>query len=213
MKLITEHNEDLEYLSESINGTKKLMIEGIFMQANRKNRNGRIYPKEVLEPAVSTYHKEQVKTNRAVGELGHPSSPTVNLDRVSHRITELRWDGDNVVGRAQVLDTPMGQIVKGLMEADVRLGVSTRGMGSLYEKSGTTYVKDDFRLSTVDVVQDPSAPDAMVNGILEGVEYFIENGTIKAKEVDGYKRTLRHASDDRMAEAQIKLLKEFLNRL
>ena len=213
MKLITEHTDELQYISEDVDGERKLMIEGIFAQAEIANRNGRVYPRGVLESAVSNYMDSQVAKGRAVGELGHPDSPTVNLDRVSHRITELRWDGNNVIGKAQVLETPMGKIVKGLMEGEVQLGVSTRGMGSLDERGGKTYVKDDFRLSTVDVVQDPSAPEAMVNGILEGVDYFIDNGVIKAQKIDEYNKEVRTIPEERVAEAQIKFFKDLLNSI
>lgn len=212
MKLITEHTDELQYLKEDVNGSKKYMIEGIFMQAEAQNRNGRIYPREVLESATDKYSNEQVKRGRAVGELGHPDSPTINLDRVSHKITELNWDGNNVVGKAEILETPMGQIVRGLMDGEVQLGVSTRGMGSLKQQKGKTIVSDDFILSTVDIVQDPSAPEAFVNGIMEGVEYFVENGVIRAQDVDGYRKTLGSVSQDHLAEAQIKVFKDFLNK-
>ena len=212
MKLITEHTDELRYLTEEKNGEKKYMIEGIFMQAESKNRNGRVYPKNVLESATDKYQKEQVKTGRAVGELGHPDSPTINLDRVSHKITELNWDGNNVIGKAEILETPMGQIVRGLMDGEVQLGVSTRGMGSLKQSGGKTVVSDDFILSTVDIVQDPSAPDAFVNGIMEGVEYFVENGVIRAQDVDGYRKTLNTVSQDHLAEAQMKIFKDLLNK-
>lgn len=213
MKLITEHNEDLRYLTEEQNGEKKYMIEGIFMQSEKQNRNGRVYPREVLKSAMSKYQTEQVKKGRAVGELGHPDSPTINLDRVSHKITDLRWDGDNVIGKAEILETPMGQIVRGLMDGEVQLGVSTRGMGSLKQSGGKTVVSDDFILSTVDIVQDPSAPEAFVNGIMEGVEYFVENGIITARDADGYRKTLDTVQNDRLAEAQIKVFKDFLNNI
>jgi len=212
MKLITEHTDELQYLTEDKNGEKKYMIEGIFMQAEAQNRNGRIYPKETLESATKKYKTEQVSKGRAVGELGHPDSPTINLDRVSHKIVELNWDGNNVIGKAEILETPMGQIVRGLMDGEVQLGVSTRGMGSLKQQKGKTVVSDDFILSTVDIVQDPSAPEAFVNGIMEGVEYFVENGTITARDVDGYRKTLGSVSQDRLAEAQMKVFKDFLNK-
>ena len=212
MKLITEHTDELRYLTEEKNGEKRYVIEGIFMQAEKQNRNGRVYPKKVLESATNKYQKEQVKTGRAVGELGHPDSPTINLDRVSHKITELNWDGNNVMGKAEILETPMGKIVRGLMDGEVQLGVSTRGMGSLQQEKGKTVVNDDFILSTVDIVQDPSAPEAFVNGILESVEYFVENGVIKAQDVDGYRKTLRTVSENNLAAAQMKILKDVLNK-
>jgi len=213
MKLITEHNDDLRYLTEEKNGEKKYMIEGIFAQANAQNRNGRVYPKKTLESATKKYQTEQVSKGRAVGELGHPDSPTINLDRVSHKIVELNWDGNNVMGKAEILETPMGKIVRGLMDGEVQLGVSTRGMGSLQQEKGKTVVKDDFILSTVDIVQDPSAPEAFVNGIMEGVDYFVENGVIRAQDVDGYRKTLNTVSQDRLAEAQMKILKDVLNKI
>ena len=176
MKLIAEYtNEGLGYsITEGKNGKKETYIEGIFMQAEGKNRNGRVYTREVLNNAVDRYNNEQVMTGRAVGELNHPEGPSINLDKVSHRITELKWDGNNVIGKALVLDTPMGQIVKGLVEGGVQLGVSSRGMGSLENRNGVSYVKDDFMLSTVDIVQDPSAPNAFVNGIMEGVDWKMD---------------------------------------
>ena len=211
MKLITEHSENLRYLTEEKDGEKKYMIEGIFAQAEAANRNGRVYPREVLESAADKYSNEQVKRGRAVGELGHPDSPTINLDRVSHKITELSWDGNNVMGKAEILETPMGQIVRGLMDGEVQLGVSTRGMGSLKQQKGKTVVSNDFILSTVDIVQDPSAPEAFVNGIMEGVDYFVENGVIRAEDVDGYRKTLGSVSQDHLAEAQMKVFKDLLN--
>ena len=185
MKLIAEYNENnIECIVEKKeDGTKKYAIEGVFMQSESKNRNGRIYPKKIMENAVSKYVDTQVSKNRAVGELNHPEGPTVNLDKVSHLITDLRWEGNDVVGKASILDTPMGQIVKGLLEGGVNLGVSTRGMGSLEQRSNAMYVKDDFQLSTVDIVQDPSAPGAFVNGIMEGVEWVWMNGILTAQEI------------------------------
>jgi len=185
MKLIAEYNENnLQCLVEKKeDGTKKYAIEGVFMMAESKNRNGRIYPKKIMEKAVDEYVEKQVSKNRAVGELNHPEGPTVNLDKVSHLITDLQWEGNDVVGKATILDTPMGQIVKGLLEGGVNLGVSTRGMGSLEQRGGAMYVKEDFTLSTVDIVQDPSAPNAFVNGIMEGVEWVWSNGVLTAQEI------------------------------
>ena len=173
MKLIAEYTDhSLGYsIQEGKNGKKSTFLEGIFMQAENKNKNGRIYTREVLTSAVDKFVNEQVITGRAVGELNHPDGPSINLDKVSHRITELKWDGNNVMGKALILDTPMGQIVKGLVEGGVQLGVSSRGMGSLDYKDGANYVKDDFMLNTIDIVQDPSAPNAFVNGIMEGVNW------------------------------------------
>jgi hypothetical protein len=194
MKLIAEYtNTQLGYsIQEGKNGKKNTFLEGVFMQAENKNKNGRIYTREVLTSAVDKFVNEQIITGRAVGELNHPEGPSINLDKVSHRITELKWDGNNVMGKALILDTPMGKIVKGLVEGGVQLGVSSRGMGSLEMKDGANYVRDDFMLNTIDIVQDPSAPNAFVNGIMEGVSWeadghghftqTIEEGETEVKE-------------------------------
>ena len=167
MKLITEQIEDVQVITEGTGADKKLYIEGVFLQSELKNRNGRVYPFQVLEREVGRYNEEYVKTKRALGELGHPDGPTVNLDRVSHRITELRAEGNNFMGKAQILDTPMGKIAKSLLGEGVQLGVSSRGMGSIDKREDTSYVMDDFMLATAaDIVADPSAPDAFVNGCL-----------------------------------------------
>ena len=214
MKLITEHLDTLEYITEAKdNGEKDVFIEGIFMQAEQKNRNNRIYPKAVLESACGKYVKEQVKTGRAVGELNHPEGPAINLDKVSHRITELNWDGDNVVGKALILDTPMGKIVKGLVEGGCKLGVSSRGMGTVEQKEGKTYVKDDFVLSTVDIVQDPSAPSAFVEGIMEGVEWIWENGLLKSQQIEEYETEINKVPIGRISEAQQRIFNDFLSKL
>ena len=213
MKLITEHTEDLQYIKEDTEGgNKKYSIEGIFMQSESKNRNGRVYPKNVLESATTKYLDEQVSKGRAVGELGHPESPSINLDRVSHKITELKWDGNDVIGRADILETPMGQIVRGLMDGNVQLGVSTRGMGSLKQERGQTVVSEDFMLATVDIVQDPSAPSAFVNGIVEGIDYFVDNGVIKAQRVDEYNKETRRLSEQEITNAQIRLFQDILSK-
>ena len=215
MKLITEHLDNrLEYLSEAkANGEKSATIQGIFMQAEGKNRNGRIYPKAILEKAVSKYSAEQVSKGRAVGELNHPEGPTVNLDKVSHRITELTWDGNNVMCKALILNTPMGQIVKGLMEGGVQLGVSSRGMGSLVRRNGVNMVGEDFILSTIDIVQDPSAPEAFVNGIMEGVDWVWDNGILKAQEIEQYETEIKEAKSSDMSNVQMKVFKDFLSKL
>lgn len=211
MKLITEQNDvELTYITEEKDGKKQLVIEGVFMQADQKNRNGRIYPKAVLENAVNKYDSEQVSKGRAVGELNHPEGPTINLDKVSHKITELNWQGNNVVGKATVLNTPMGQIVQGLMEGGVQLAVSSRGMGSLEPKNGTNYVKGDFMLNAIDVVQDPSAPQAFVNGVMEGVEWIMENGTFRAQEIEKLETEIKRSADPAM---QMKAFKDFLSKL
>ena len=213
MKLIAEYNEqDIECIVEAKeDGTKNHFIEGVFMQSEAKNRNGRIYPKAIMEGAVDKYVTEQVSQNRAVGELNHPEGPTVNLDKVSHKITELSWKGNDVVGKAQVLDTPMGNIVKGLLEGGVQLGVSTRGMGSLEEKSGIMYVKDDFVLNTVDIVQDPSAPTAFVNGIMEGVEWVWNNGIIEPQVIEQMETEIKKAPRSDLYEVQTREFKNFLS--
>lgn len=216
MKLITEHNDsDIKYIAEAAqNGEKKYRIEGIFIQSEKPNRNKRRYPRGVLQPAVEKYVTEQVNTGRAVGELNHPDGPTVNLDKVSHRITELKWDGNDVVGKALILNTPMGKIVQGLLDGGVRLGVSTRGMGSLEQgRDGIMEVKNDFHLATVDIVQDPSAPDAFVNGIMEGVEWVWDNGILKAQQIEQYETEIKNASSKRLAEAQLKVWNDFLSKL
>lgn len=176
MKLFTELVEKIELITErDKSGKKNLFIEGVFLQANIKNRNGRIYPMDVMEKEVSRYNKEVVSKSRAFGELGHPSGPTINLDRVSHIITELRKDGNNFIGKAKIIETPMGQIARGIMESGGQLGVSSRAMGSLKEQNGIMVVQDDLKISTAaDIVADPSAPDAFVNGIMEGVNWIFD---------------------------------------
>ena len=213
MKLIAEYNEQgIECIVEAKeDGSKNHFIEGVFMQAESKNRNGRIYPKAIMEGAVDKYVTEQVSQNRAVGELNHPDGPTVNLDKVSHKITELSWKGNDVVGKAQVLDTPMGNIVKGLLEGGVQLGVSTRGMGSLEEKNGIMFVKDDFVLNTVDIVQDPSAPTAFVNGIMEGVEWIWNNGIIESQVIERMETEIKKAPRADLYETQTREFKNFLS--
>ena len=211
MKLITETlDSSVSYLSEGTGAEKKTFVEGVFMQAEKQNRNGRVYRRAVLEPAVAKYIKEQVMTGRAVGELNHPDGPTVNLDKVSHRITELKWDGHNVMGKALILNTPMGQIVKGLVEGGVQLGVSSRGMGSLERIGNVMTVKPDFILSTIDIVQDPSAPEAFVNGIMEGVEYFVRGNEIIAERIQA---EIHRTPSKQLIEAQVRVFKNFLNEI
>jgi len=213
MKLIAEYNDNnLEVLTEAkADGGKNFFIEGIFMQSEQKNRNGRIYPRSVMEGAVDKYVTEQVSTKRAVGELNHPDGPTVNLDKVSHLIESLDWDGNDVVGKARILNTPMGKIVEGLLEGGVQLGVSTRGMGSLEERNGTMYVKDDFILNTVDIVQDPSAPTAFVNGIMEGVEWIWNNGVIEPQVIEKMETEIKRAPRADLYETQTREFKNFLS--
>jgi len=192
---------------------KSFAIEGVFAQAEQKNRNGRVYPKQIMESAVDKYVTEQVAQKRSVGELNHPEGPTVNLDKVSHLITKLEWNGNDVIGKAQILDTPMGQIVKGLLEGGVQLGVSTRGMGSLETRSGVNYVRDDFILNTVDIVQDPSAPAAFVNGIMEGVDWVWNNGVIEAQVIEKMETEIKVAPRKHLYETQVREYKNFLSLL
>ena len=215
MKLISEHIEqDLGYtITEGKSGEKNVFIEGVFMQANKKNRNNRIYEKTILQNAVSKYVQEQVSTGRAVGELNHPDGPTINLDKVSHRITELNWESNDVVGKALILDTPMGKIVKGLVEGGVKMGVSSRGMGTVEMKDGVSRVNHDFVLSTVDIVQDPSAPGAFVNGIMEGVDWVWDNGQLTARQIEEYETEIKRASSAQLAEAQKRVFQDFLSKL
>ena len=213
MKLISEFKEDnLQCIVEKKeNGDKNYVIEGIFIQTESKNRNGRVYPKPIMEAAVDKYVQEQVSKKRAVGELNHPEGPTVNLDKVSHLITDLKFEGNDVVGKAQILDTPMGKIVKGLLDGGVQLGVSTRGMGSLEQKNGAMYVKDDFILNTVDIVQDPSAPDAFVNGIMEGVDWVWNNGILEPQIIEDIETEIKTAPKAFRPEVQIREFKNFLS--
>lgn len=215
MKLIAEYQEnDLHCIVEKKeNGEKNFIIEGIFAQAEKKNRNGRVYPKPIMENAVNKYVEDQVNKKRSVGELNHPEGPTVNLDKVSHLITDLRFEGNDVMGKAQILDTPMGQIVKGLLEGGVQLGVSTRGMGSLEQKNDVMYVRDDFILNTVDIVQDPSAPAAFVNGIMEGVEWVWNNGVIEPQVIEQMETEISNAPKKHLYETQVREYKNFLSLL
>ncbi|ATV46259.1 prohead core scaffold and protease [Lake Baikal phage Baikal-20-5m-C28] len=215
MKLMLEQmDSDIHVITEAKqNGSKDFFIEGIFMMADSKNRNGRIYESKILQPAVERYITEQVKTGRAVGELNHPDGPTINLDKVSHLITNLRFENNNVIGKAKILNTPMGQIVKGLLEGGVKLGVSSRGMGSLETRNGVNYVKDDFHLATVDIVQDPSAPSAFVNGIMEGVDWIYNNGVFKPQEIEKIETEIKRTPKAQLAEAQVRVFKHFLSKL
>ena len=214
MKLITEQIEDVKVITEGKGDDKKLYIEGVFLQAELKNRNGRVYPFKVLETEVNRYNEEYVKTKRALGELGHPDGPTVNLDRVSHRITSLSAEGNNFIGKAQILDTPMGKIAKSLLEDGVKLGVSSRGMGSIDRREDCNVVMDDFMLATAaDIVADPSAPDAFVNGIMEGKEWAWDNGILKETEVAKYKRYMDSATRRNLEERTLNVFNEFLTGL
>ena len=197
MRLIKEFNESISYLTEESKDPKKpnVFIEGVFLQSDLKNKNGRVYPREIMQREVQRYVNENVNTKRAYGELGHPDGPTVNLDRVSHMITELREDGNNWIGKAKIMDTPMGRIVKELISEGAQLGVSSRGLGSLKERNGINEVQDDFMLATAaDIVADPSAPDAFVSGIMEGKEWVFVNGRWTEQDIEEAKSTISRAN-------------------
>ena len=213
MLLITETTEDVNFLTEDKNGVKQYFIEGIFMQAEKKNRNGRFYPHKTLTDEVHRYNKEYVQKNRAMGELGHPEGPTVNLERVSHIINDLREENSNIMGKAKILDTPYGKIVKNLMDEGAKLGVSSRGMGTLKERGGVNEVQKDFMLSAVDIVADPSAPDAFVNGIMEGKQWVWDNGLMREETIDSYQKMIRSASSADLNEAKLKAFRDFLTKL
>ena len=214
MKLITESIEDIRILTEEKDGEKHLYIEGVFLQSEIKNRNGRIYPFDVLNKEVERYSEEYVKAGRALGELGHPDGPTVNLDRVSHKITSLKAEGNNFMGKARILDTPMGKIAKSLLGEGVKLGVSSRGTGSLKEENGVKYVSDDFMLATAaDIVADPSAPDAFVNGIMEGKEWVWEGGLLRERQIQQIKQEIDNASKMELEEKMLSAFDKFLSNL
>jgi hypothetical protein len=214
MKLITENIEEVQVLVEEKNGKKNLYIEGVFLQSETKNRNGRIYPFDILNREVERYSEEYVRSGRALGELGHPDGPSVNLDRVSHKITELRAEGTNFYGKARILDTPMGKIAKSLLDEGVKLGVSSRGMGSLEERNGVKYVRDDFMLATAaDIVADPSAPDAFVQGIMEGKEWVWDNGILKEYQVSEFKKYISESTRRNLEERKLKAFNNFLSNL
>jgi hypothetical protein len=215
MRLITEFNDlDIIFEAKGPEGKKQYYIEGIFMQAEIKNRNGRIYPKEIMQKEVKRYVKEFIDKDRAFGELGHPEGPTINLDKVSHMITNLTEDGDNYMGRAKILSTPNGEIVKNLIDDGAKLGVSSRGLGSLEQKGSSQYVKDDFQLATAaDIVADPSAPEAFVEGIYEGVEWLYENGVLKARTIDIMQRELKSVKLNKLEEHKLNLWKSFVGNL
>lgn len=215
MKLITETVEEVKYITEEDNnGVKSLYIQGPFLVAETKNRNGRSYPVSVLENEVGRYMKEYVEKNRAFGELGHPESPTINLERVSHMITNIKRNGNIFEGKAKVLDTPMGKIAKNLMEAGATLGVSSRGMGSLKNVDGVNIVQPDFYLATAaDIVADPSAPGAFVQGIMEGREWIWDNGRVKEMDVNAYYEEIKTAKQKQLDEISLKIFENFLSKL
>jgi len=214
MLLITEQRDDIKCLTEATeDGKKNYFIEGIFMQSEKVNRNGRMYERKILFNEADRYNKEYVQKSRAMGELGHPDGPSLNLERVCHNIVEMSFDGDNVMGKAKILDTPYGKIVKSLIDDGVKLGVSTRGMGTLEEKNGVKMVKEDFMLTAVDVVADPSAPDAFVNGIMEGKEWVWNNGMLKEREIETYRKTITKAERENLEEQKLNVFRDFLSKL
>ena len=215
MKLITENIEDVEYITEEAkNGKKVYSIRGIFMQADVKNRNGRVYPKEILTNEVIRYNKEFINNKRAFGELGHPEGPVVNLERVSHMINKLYPDGNNFIGEAKILDTPYGKIVKNLIDEGAKLGVSSRGMGTLVHKDGANHVKDDFYLATAaDIVADPSAPNAFVEGVMEGREWVWNNGNIKEQDISALKMQIESAKKSQREDVNARVFQEFLSKI
>ena len=210
MKLITETIENIEVLTEERNGKKDYKIKGIFMQADIKNRNGRIYPVGTLAKEVKRYNEQFINKKRAFGELGHPDGPTVNLERVSHMITSLKPEGKNFVGEAKIMDTPYGKIVKNLIDEGAQLGVSSRGMGSI---QGSTVGKDFYLATAADIVADPSAPDAFVEGIMEGKEWVWDNGVLKSMEVEKYKQEIEKTKRAELAEAKASIFNDFLSKL
>jgi len=215
MKLITETIEDIEVLTEAnTKGGKDYKIRGVFMQADIKNRNGRVYPVATLSKEVARYTTEYINKRRAFGELGHPDGPTVNLERVSHMITSLKPEGKNFIGEAKIMDTPYGKIVKNLIDEGAQLGVSSRGMGSIQSSSQGNVVGKDFYLATAaDIVADPSAPDAFVEGIMEGKEWVWENGVIQSKSIEEYKSEIERTRRTELAEVKSKVFKDFVSKL
>jgi hypothetical protein len=214
MKLITEMNQDVKFLTEKKeDGTKSVYIEGIFMQAEKPNRNGRIYGKGIMEREVQKY-QELINEKRSLGELGHPPNPSINLNQVSHMITGLKFEGNDIYGKAKILDTPMGKIAKNFIEEGVRLGVSSRGLGSVkLNKEGVNEVQDDFHLATVDIVADPSAPDAFVQGIMESADWILENGIWKAVQIEQAQNTIRKASKADLNKVKLQVFEQFLRSI
>ncbi len=213
MKLISEEIQ-ANFLVEETNGKKDYKIRGIFLQSDIKNRNGRVYESNILGKEVNRYTREFIDKKRAFGELGHPDGPVVNLERVSHMITSLKPEGKNYIGEAKIMDTPYGKIVKGLINEGAQLGVSSRGMGSLVQKGGVNYVGNDFYLATAaDIVADPSAPEAFVEGIMENKEWVWDNGVIKAQDIEEYKEHIQKAKALKLAEAKANVFKSFLENL
>jgi hypothetical protein len=216
MKLICEINdESIEYITEAKeDGVKDYKIKGVFMQGEIKNRNGRVYPMQVLDEQVQKYKESYIDKNRAYGELGHPSGPTINLERVSHMITDLKKEGNNYIGEAKIMDTPYGKIVKNLMDEGASLGVSSRGMGSLKQNGGSQVVQKDYHLATAaDIVADPSAPDAFVEGIMEGKEWIWDNGVLREAQINEYKEEIEKKSKTALEATKLKVFSNFLSKL
>jgi hypothetical protein len=215
MKLFCDINEEIQVLTEETEpGKKNYFIEGIFLMCDQKNRNGRVYTFEMMNKKVNEYNNSFVKQKRAFGELGHPEGPTINLERVSHMITDLYSDKKNFIGRAKIMDTPYGKIVKNLIDEGAKLGVSSRGIGSLEEKNGINYVKDDYQLATAaDIVADPSAPEAFVRGIMEGKEWIYESGRLVERDIEQIKKDIKKASSRNLEEAKMKAFEKFLRNI
>ena len=213
MFLITEVTQEVQYLTEKKeDGSNNVFIEGIFMQAEKENRNGRMYPRGIMEKELGRY-QDLITEKRSLGELGHPPNPSINLNQVSHLITSLRFEGNDVIGKAKILDTPMGKIAKSFIEEGVRLGVSSRGLGSLKEKNGVNEVQDDFHLATVDIVSDPSAPDAFVQGIMESAQWILENGMWKPIQIENAQKQIRKASKANLNQAKLEVFEQFLRSI
>ena len=213
MKLITEQLTSVQYLVEKKeDGTKNVFIEGIFMQAEKPNKNGRMYPRGIMEKEIARY-QDLISEKRSLGELGHPPNPQINLNQVSHLITGLRFEGNDIIGKAKILDTPMGKIAKNFLEEGVRLGVSSRGLGSLKERNGINEVQDDFHLATVDIVADPSAPDAFVQGIMESAEWILDNGVWKPVKIEQAQQSIRKASKADLSTVKLQVFESFLRSI
>lgn len=218
MKLIREYvpEDEIEFLTESNENTggKDYYIKGIFLQADKKNRNGRLYPKNIMEKQINEYNETFIKKNRAVGELGHPSTPSINADRVSHKIIELTESNNNYIGKAKIMNTPMGQIVKSFIDDDVLLAVSSRGVGSIKTNNqGISEVQEDFKLSTIDIVHDPSAPDAFVEGVMENYDWYYDNGILKAKQIEKIRKTMSKTPKAQLAEKKVELFERFMESI
>ena len=213
MKLITEQLTSVQYLVEKKeDGTKNVFIEGIFMQAEKPNKNGRMYPRGIMEKEIARY-QDLISEKRSLGELGHPPNPQINLNQVSHLITGLRFEGNDIIGKAKILDTPMGKIAKNFLEEGVCLGVSSRGLGSLKERNGINEVQDDFHLATVDIVADPSAPDAFVQGIMESAEWILDNGVWKPVQIEQAQQAIRKASKADLSTVKLQVFESFLRSI